>query len=551
MGADHSKNMLDRVRGRTRLAGYGSMFYLLLLVLAGVYLLLFVAARLLNLLPAGWADWTTLGAVPAVALIAAAFLHRRPNMRDAARLVDERMGTKDLYLTVATIDSAPGEYKPLVVDAAESQAPRIRPQTVVPYDPWPKTGQALAAMGVLAVLVMSPLNFDPFGFNEQREQLAKQQEELKKQTEDAADRAKRLEDKKVSAKRSKATESAVENMKLSLNKMKPNKSGENLRKLVELQKQLERQHLDKLNKQQRDRTAAALTKRSTAQRLGGGQSDSKMKKLAKEFAAGKTDGLKKELEKLKEMADELAKTKDPAKQAQLRKKMEEGLKDISELLNQQGGSQQLQQALSQALSQLDMSGMEGLSQQALQSLQQSLQLSQLELDALSQNLSDMQALEQAMQLLQQAKMLNNMEPLDGGQCGSCKSMADYAALYAQMISQCQGQGSGGGMSGPGQGQGNIAPEDPGQVTKFKDEKARTHMTEGKILMQWKTEEMGPKGQVKENYRQTVRRIKQRVSEAINNEEVPPGYHGSIKKYFERIDESGTAAADDTAETSSE
>ena len=38
----------------------------------------------------------------------------------------------------------------------------------------------------------------------------------------------------------------------------------------------------------------------------------------------------------------------------------------------------------------------------------------------------------------------------------------------------------------------------------------------------------------EDFRNTVREVKQGVSEAIQQEQVPPGYHEAIKKYFDTL-----------------
>ena len=44
------------------------------------------------------------------------------------------------------------------------------------------------------------------------------------------------------------------------------------------------------------------------------------------------------------------------------------------------------------------------------------------------------------------------------------------------------------------------------------------------------------GSTQENYMEKVSEVKQGVSEAILKEQVPPGYHEAIRKYFETVGE---------------
>ena len=131
----------------------------------------------------------------------------------------------------------------------------------------------------------------------------------------------------------------------------------------------------------------------------------------------------------------------------------------------------------------------------------------------------------------------------GQACSQCQGMADYAALYARLMSQCQGQGL--GMLGPGRGRGNIAPEDPTQKNQYQTERSRSALTAGKILMQWKTKELAPVGETKLEYRDAMSEVKQGASEAIFHEQIPPGYHDAIGKYFDSLDpETGPSTTND-------
>jgi hypothetical protein len=54
--------------------------------------------------------------------------------------------------------------------------------------------------------------------------------------------------------------------------------------------------------------------------------------------------------------------------------------------------------------------------------------------------------------------------------------------------------------------------------------------------------MGEKGDAKTQFREAVKSIRQGVSEAILTEQIPPGYHEGIKKYFDSIEEPAGEAA---------
>ena len=87
------------------------------------------------------------------------------------------------------------------------------------------------------------------------------------------------------------------------------------------------------------------------------------------------------------------------------------------------------------------------------------------------------------------------------------------------------------------GRGGKVDEDDSAVTDFKTEKSKSQIRAGKVLLSMKTKGLSDRGDAKKNYLSAVRRIKQGVSEAIVQEQVPPGYHEGIKSYFDKIDNS--------------
>jgi hypothetical protein len=87
---------------------------------------------------------------------------------------------------------------------------------------------------------------------------------------------------------------------------------------------------------------------------------------------------------------------------------------------------------------------------------------------------------------------------------------------------------------PGLGAGGKAPEDESSVTAFRPEKTNTNLTAGKMLLEWKTSEVGESGPRADALRDGIQQLKQGVSEAIVAEQIPPGYHAAIQKYFDSL-----------------
>jgi len=241
--------------------------------------------------------------------------------------------------------------------------------------------------------------------------------------------------------------------------------------------------------------------------------------------------IRKELERLK-------KSTDPAEKAALAQKLKKKLRDLEKFASDRVNSKQLAAALKRAMKQLECSKCEGLSSESLDALLESLDLANLELDEIAQSVKDLKALEEALKALQLAKRLNDREMLDGEACKNCVSMKDYEQLYAKM---CAGMG----IVGKGMGRGGKAPEDDSVLTDFKMERSKSALTAGKVLLSLKTKELSDRGQAVKNYRNLIHNVKQGISEAIEQEQIPPGYHKGIKSYFDNIEP--TSSESDTGQ----
>jgi hypothetical protein len=217
----------------------------------------------------------------------------------------------------------------------------------------------------------------------------------------------------------------------------------------------------------------------------------------------------------------------------LRQEIASRLQALNDGLGQQLTSPSLNAALQRALEQLDLSKMGALSADALKGVAESLHLTEQELQQLARAAQDMQQLEDALKTLQLARGLNDLQPLDGRQGASCKSLGDYAALY-QSLSKAAGPGGDG--LGPGQGEGKRPHGDESQTAAYKPEQGSSPMQPGKILMQWTTHDASTPGNAHEDFQRAIDEVKQQASEAVVSEQIPAGYHQTIQHYFDSLGE---------------
>jgi hypothetical protein len=232
--------------------------------------------------------------------------------------------------------------------------------------------------------------------------------------------------------------------------------------------------------------------------------------------------------------EELAKTNDPFKKAELQKRLREKLDALSQFAKEQTGSKTLAAAIKRAQEQMRMAAKgedDPASKEAMQSAAESMKLAEKELEQVAQSVKDLKELEKGLTALQMAKKLNSDEQLDGKKVEGAQSMDEYMAMFEKMM-----KGKNSNQANEGEGDGSTRDENDGTKSKFKTEMSKSHITKGKVLLTLKTKGMGEHVDVKEQYRAAVRDVKSGISEAILQEEIPPGYHEGIKGYFETLDE---------------
>jgi hypothetical protein len=543
VNASATARLLRAAAKRMQTARFGRSLHLAALVTVGVAILALLCARLLGVLPDAWFTPRTLCVVPILAGLVALLLMRRASSAEVARAVDERAATKELFLTAALIEQAPGEYREIVLSQAEERAAQLQAAQLFPLHWLPGARNVALAFAALVAAMLWLPKLDPFKLNQKRQEIAKQEARLAETKKITAIRKEELKEKGGAM--TEQVDAALAKLDKTLKEAKPQERELNAKKLNE-----EAQDFSELWK----KVAAQVPKDAldkAAQQFGDSQQRQAMKELIEKLKKGDADGLKQAMDKLREQMEQIAKQPEGAAKNEQLEKLAKELGQMANQLREQLGDKALNEALARAAEQLGMAKGKGLSKDALDAANDSLNLSKEEAERLAEMFKDMENLEDALKNLAAAKQLNEQGKLDGkdAQAAGAKSPEDYQKLYDELMrrmaeageSQGQGQGQGQGGQGksgpnPGIGQGGTVGEDDSTKSGFKQEKSTTQIGAGKLLMEWKEEGVGETGAKAGNYNEAIRAVKQGVAEAIRNERVPPGYHGAIQKYFDKLPE---------------
>jgi hypothetical protein len=539
MAVPTTGHLLAAVALRHRLARLARLAFAAFVACAAGYAALLLAARLTGLIPDLLTPATL--AIPALLALACAVVvagvGRRTPPAAIARLVDRRLGSDDLFLTAQSIAGSAGEYQQLVLARAAARAKDARAAAIVPFAPWLRAAIATGIVAALAAGVLLLPRLDPFGREAERARLAKRQQQLALAQQAARARVAALAQERTDQPLSNAVAQQLAKLTATFDSLKRDQQAPNAQKL-----NAEQQALGKALAKARESQPFAPPEdpATDLQRLGAGDL-AKAEALKQELAKGESRAAQQQLDQLKQLADRLAASGDPATRQQLRAELKQRLDALAGALGRQGAG--ASQALRQAMDQLAQSGSQGLNKQALDALKDSLDLAKAELSAVAQGTRDQAQLQEALQTLQMARQLNELGDLgasgeDGAGQGH-KGLADYKRMYAELMRK-HGAGEGGTGKGgmgpkPGQGDGGKGRENDAATTLFDPQRSRSQLTAGQTLMQWKTNGPADKGVAQEDYQRSLREVQQGVSEALLHEQLPPGYQEAVKKYFDTLD----------------
>jgi chemotaxis protein histidine kinase CheA len=523
MNSDVVHHFLRRVSRRQKIVSLARQGRFFLLLAMGFYAFALLASRLFGLFP-GWFTPVSLVIFPAGALVLAWIFYHRSDVTDAARLADAQMGTPDLFLTASLIEHSLGAYQDLVLSDAEQRAAKVLPEKVVPYQWQRDTFRICAALAVLALGVYALPQCDPFRLHQRQRQVAEQREHVRQISKATEVRAALLQQKSTGAP-TDAVKQAIASLEKAFQEAKPNDKAGTLARLNEQQKILGQ--LWKQTSEEKLKNALNLPPPSQSFGLA---DPAKTQQLQNDLQKGDVSSANKELDALKQKAQELAAAKDPVEREKLRQELMDRLQNLKDTLDQQLSSQAVDTDLQRALEQLALSHTPELSGESLKGMSDSLKLTQEELDQLAKAMADMKNIEDALKALQLAKTLHNLKPLDGQDFVGLGDLAAYAAFCeGQCKSLCAGMGM-----GPGYGYGPRPYGDDTAASGFKPEKSASLLQPGRMLMEWKTREVSEAGPARDEYLRAVQDVRQQASEAVVQEQIPPGYQASIKQYFDTL-----------------
>ena len=517
------QQFLRRVAWRQRIVCFARQGRFFLLICFGLYGLALVLSRVFGLIPA-WFTPVTLAVPAGLALVLAWIFYSRPHATDAARLADAQMRTHDLFLTASLIGSSLGDYQELVLKEAEQRATDSVASKVVPFGWQRDTLRMCGMVALLASAVLLLPQWDPFGLHQKQRQLAEQRDRVRDINKATEQRAKLLEEKRA-GEQTDVVKQAVANLEKTLQQAKPKDKVGTLAKLNEQQK-----ILGQIWKQvSEDKLKNALNVPPPTQNFGVAD-PSKAEQLRKDLEKGDVSSANKELSELEQKAQQLAAAKDPVEREKLRQELMDRLQSLKDTMDQEMNSQALDSDMQRALEQLAMANLPNLSAESLKGMSDSMKLTQEELKELAKAMADMKNLEEALKALQMAKALHNMQPLDGK---DFVGLGDLAAYMGFCQGRCQSLCAGMGMNA-GYGMGPRPHGDENSETAFHPEKSPSLLQPGRMLMEWKTREVSEAGPAREEYLRAVQDVRQQASEAVVQEQIPPGYQEAIKKYFDTL-----------------
>jgi len=534
--------LLDRVQNRLRTASFARSLHRWTLAALILACLSVLAVRLMGLIPSDREPLQGLLVFPALAALAAWLFHRRVEKTAAARAVDQHAKTQDLFLTLATLSSSAGEYQPLVEQAASKVASRIVPADVVPFKVERPVGMQACVLIVLALLIWLLPTLDPFGKVEAATKVEKQKKEIEIIRKVVKTRDEQIKSQvQVAEERESKIADQMKELMGALRQMKPAEKKPNSQVL-----QTNRQSLNELWKNVSNEQLREMLSQSISDQQFGGSRAQKMNEWLKELQEGNSEKLQEQLNKAQETMEAMLEAKTPEERQKLASQLRKDLQDLKKFSSEKAGSKDLENALSQALKSLEAlaakkseggeAGEEDgeMSTEAQEALRESLELSKKELQELARSAKDLKKLEEAIKTLQQAEKLNSQGQLDGEQCEGCQKMSDYAEMYKKMMA---------GMGTEGEAErdtpGGMQEEDDSDPEGYKDEKTKTQIQAGKVLLSIKTKEAATEKDFDpeelKKYESTITEIKSGVQAAIENEQIPPGYVDGIKNYFDNLE----------------
>ena len=362
-------------------------------------------------------------------------------------------------MTAYELKDAPGEFAPLVARDVERNAGEVRSEAVVPWQGFNKGAIAVVLGGILVCGMMFLPQYDVMGKTEEREKVAEVEKELEKQKEEAKKQEVKLTKAKVKQTLSPQTLAKLQELKHSLEQMRPDDKEANHAKL-----EAHRMELDNAWKEIR----AKHIKRKSSGGQFIGKIDRKLAEAMKEMDEGNSKKIEKMMGDLAAKAGKVAEMDEGLEKEKLKAELKDGLKQVLGAMKKGGtNTSQLQKAIAMAMSQMNQSNKPGMNKKAMGALQKQLGVVKRLAQQNAQSSRDMKSLSKAMKAIAMAKAVNKQGGLNG------QKMANKAGQKGGGQKQGGSQAKAGQGKGKGQGQGQGKGQGNGQSTQAKGGKQGT------------------------------------------------------------------------------
>ena len=579
------RRLIDRVAVRLRLAAFGRV-WLAAMAGLGIVCLVSLLIRRVGGLGPEWLTVEVLAGVPVLAALLAVVRSGRPSVLAAAREIDRRCGTSDLFLTLAQLDAAAGGYQPLIARQAELRAVEIAPSAVVSWN-WRRPMLRLfGGFGVLMLALLFLPQLDPFGAVDTATAAVAVRRDLQESRRETAIRAAEISARQESETVSGEIEQTLSELAAELRQLRADRSSASLKSLEVRQREIESRWRDARSVEE----MARLLEQSQATQFFG-PADKRTREWTQELAKGQTESLDEAFDTLHQSLEKLASTTDAAEQQQLDLQARQALAELQRFAGSQLRSRPIEAALKRATSQLDAARHDpGLLSEAAEAARESLELAETELQNVARNAEQLASLEQALNAIQSAKQLGQQNPQrasDENESTVQEFVEQYAQLQGEKKDQRQtseqsgrdqtqrsqgqpgeeqpgqsqqvsasgaelppdsskqaGQGSvkdastlsPDGTPGNGPGNANLPPENELAKTGFRNARETADIDASRRLMLLRQQGLAESGESSQEYRELVKALQKRVSTAIEVEEIPPGYVAGIRSYFDSLEQ---------------
>jgi hypothetical protein len=575
---------LERVARRLWLARLGRTWATAMFWFGGVCFLMSLIRR-----PGGLdAGWFLVELLAGGALIAALFAFlvvRKSTVLAAARKVDASCEANDLFLTLVQLETASGEYQPVISQRADLRSASVVPSAVVPWH-WQRPVAAL--FGGLGVLIAASLflpQFDPFGNVGSATAAVAARQDLLESRHETTSRLAEISARRESAMFTDEVDQSLEKLAAELRQLTVDRFASGLKDLDVRQREIEARWREARSQNEVSRV---LEQAQATQLLG--EFDQRSRQWIAELARGQTRSVDEVFRSLSSDLEKLDSISDGAEREPLEKKIRQAMAELQRFAGNQLQSQPIEAAMKRAMSQLDSSRLNSsLQKESTQASQESLKLAQAELHEVANDTAQLASLEQALNAIQSAKQLaqQNASQSSEGVGKNEAAIHEFVEQYADLKGEAGNRPSENGpRSGvdpspsaesqdgqPGQhvadSAGRSEPDSPGtggrstleseantsegssaqhgagrstarenqlSETGFRDSREAAALDAARRLMTMRRLGLADAGKSSQEYREHVRSLQKRVSTAIEVEEIPPGYVSGIRGYFDSLDE---------------